>query len=103
MVLLELPRAAGGILDRIPVPGQCDPRVELDRAVERGEVVAERIGAARRPEPDGRRDAAEQMVGGDEHAVAEEAELAVGVARRGDELPAVDAARPASTRRGSRW
>ena len=72
--------------------GQCDPRIELDRPVERGEVVAERIGTARRPEPDRRRDAAEQMVGGDEHAVANETQLAIGVAGRGDELPAVDAA-----------
>ena len=30
------------------------------------------------------------MVGGDEHAVAKEAQLPIGVAGRGDELPAVD-------------
>ena len=90
MVLLQLARASGRILDRLAVAGQRDPRRELDRAVERREVVAERIGPARRPEPDRRRDPAEQMIGGDEHAVAEQAELTVGVTRCGDELPAVD-------------
>ena len=81
MVFLQLARASGGIVDRLPVTGQRDPRLELDRAVERSEVVAERIGPARGPEPDGRRDAAEQMIRGDEHAVADKAELTVRVTR----------------------
>jgi hypothetical protein len=71
------------------VTGQRDPRIELDRAVERRQVVAERIGPARRPEPDRRTDAIEEMVGGDEHTVAQEAQLAVGMAWRRNELPPV--------------
>ena len=98
-MLFELSRAPGRIGDRVAVPGQCDLGIELDRAVERAEVVAQRVGTARGPEPDGRRDAPEQMVGSDQHAVAHEAELTVGVPGRRDELPAVDVlARP---RRGS--
>src|SRR6185503_10257886 len=87
---LQLARTACWILDQVPVTGQCDPRIELDGAIERCEVVAERIGTARRPEPDRRGDAAQQMVGCNEHAVADETQLAIGVAGRGDELPSVD-------------
>ena len=90
MVFLQLSRAARRILDRIPVAGQRNPRRQLDRPVERREVVAQRIGTARRPEPDRRRDPPEQMIRGDQHAVAKEAELPVGVTGCGDELPAVD-------------
>ena len=89
-MLLQLARASRGVLDRIAVSGERDARRELDRAVERREVVAEGIGAARGPEPDGRRDPPEEMIGGDEHAVLQQAELTVGVTGRGDELPAVD-------------
>ena len=89
-MLLELARATGGILDRLAVAGQRDAGCELDRPVERGEVVAERIGAAGRPQADRRRDPPEEVIRGDEHAVAQQAQLPVGVARRGDELPAVD-------------
>ena len=54
------------------------------------EVVAERVGPARGPEPDRGRDPDEEVVGRDEHAVLEQAELAVRVAGCGDELPAVE-------------
>ena len=94
MVLLQLARATGRIVDRISVPGERDSRVELDRPVERRKEVGERIRPARRPQPDRRRDPAEQVVRGDQDAVLQQAELAVGVPRRRDELPAVERARP---------
>ena len=90
VVLLQLLRATGRILDRLAVAGQRDPGRELDRAVECGEVVAERVGAAGRPETDGRRDPAEEVISRDEDAVAHETELPVRVAGRRDQLPAVD-------------
>ena len=46
VMFLQLARASGRIIDRLPVTGQRDPRLELDRAVERSEVVPERIGPA---------------------------------------------------------
>ena len=57
-----------GIGDRIAVAGQRDLGRELDRPLERLEEVAERVGTARGPEPDGRRDPPEQVVGRHEHA-----------------------------------
>src|SRR5262245_38933767 len=89
VVLLELARTARRIVDGIAVPRERDLGIELDRAVERGQVVAERVRPARRPEADGRRDAPEEVIGGNEDPVPEQAQLAVGVARRGDELPTV--------------
>ncbi len=53
------------------------------------EIVAERVGPALRPEADGRRDAVEEMIGGDEGPVAVEHQLAVRMPWRGDGLPAV--------------
>ena len=102
MVLDHSERAADRILDRLAVARQREPRRELDRPLERVEVVAERVGPARRPEADGRRDRIEKVVGGDEHAVPEQAQLAVGVTGRRDDLPAVDEP-PASTISGSGW
>ena len=90
MVLLQLARSTCRILDRVAVPGQRDPRIELDRPVERREVVAERVGPARGPEPDRGRDPLEQVIRGDEHAVAQEAQLPVRVPGRSDQLPPVD-------------
>ena len=58
--------------------------------LERAEVVAERVGPARGPEPDRRRDRREQVVGGDQDAVLEQRQLAVRVPRGGDDLPAVE-------------
>ena len=84
---LELPRTARRVVDRVAVPGQCDLGIELDRPVERGEVVAERIRPARRPETDGRRERPKEMVGRDEDAVANEAQLPIGVAWRGNRAP----------------
>ena len=69
---------------------QRDARSELRRPLERPEEVTERVGAARRPEADGGRDPGQQVIGGDEDAVLEQAELAVGVPWRCDELPAVE-------------
>ena len=91
MVLDQLAGAADGVDDRVAVAGKRDLGRQLDRPLERLEEVAERIGPAGRPEPDGRRDPAEQVVGRDEHAPLQQAELPVGVPGRGDELPAVEA------------
>src|SRR5262245_17332311 len=55
VVLLQFPGASRRILDHLAVPGQRDVRVERDRAVERLQIVAERVGPARGPEPDGGR------------------------------------------------
>ena len=68
VVLDQLVCAPHGILDRLAVTGQSNARRELDRALERPQVVAERVGPARGPEADRRRDSAEQVVGRDEHA-----------------------------------
>ena len=69
---LQLAGAPDRILDRVAVARKRKARLELDRAVEGGEEVAQRIGTARRPEADRRRDAPEQVVGGDQNAVAQE-------------------------------
>src|SRR5262245_13329491 len=69
VVLLQLPGPSRRVLDHLAVPGQRDVRVERDRAVERLQVVAERVGPARGPEPYGGRDGIEDVVGRDEHAV----------------------------------
>ena len=82
--------APGRILDRLAVAGKRQARRELDRPLQRREVVAERVGARVRVEPDGRRDRAEEVVAGDEDAVAQEAEVAVRVAGKLEHLPAVD-------------
>jgi hypothetical protein len=74
----------------LAVPRERQRGLEVDRRPERVEVVPERIGAARRPEADGRRDTPEQVVGGDQHALPEQHQLAVGVTRGGNCLPAVD-------------
>src|SRR5262245_49795982 len=54
VMLDQGPGAADGIGDRLAVAGQREPRRELDRALERLEVVGERVGPARGPEADGR-------------------------------------------------
>ena len=63
---------------------------ELDRPLERVEIVAERIRPARRPEADGRRDPPEQVVGGDQNTILEQRQLTVGMTRGGDDVPAVE-------------
>jgi hypothetical protein len=60
MVLDQLTRSPGRILDRVAMAGECDLRRELDRALERNQVVPERVGAARRPEPHRRSDACQE-------------------------------------------
>src|SRR3954453_7585078 len=51
------------------------------------EVCAERIGATVGIQADRRRDRLQQMVAADQDAVAEEAEVPVGVARQLDHVP----------------
>jgi hypothetical protein len=89
MVGDQLAGATDRVAQRIPVARERERRAEVDRRAQRVEVVPERVGAARRPEADRGRDPVEEVVGGDEHAVPQQHQLAVGVARRGDRLPAV--------------
>src|SRR5262245_52098992 len=56
----ELSCPPDGVGQWLPVPGQREPWAEGDRLLERGEIVTERVGPARGPEPDGRGDRAEQ-------------------------------------------
>src|SRR5215468_12277970 len=88
MMFDQLAGAAGGILDRLAVSRIEDAWGELDRPLERLEVVAERIRTAVRVEADGGRDRPQQMVAGDQDAVAQEPQLAVGMPRQLDHLPA---------------
>jgi DNA repair photolyase len=88
----QLTGSAGGIRDRFAVPGIDDAGCELDRPLERREVVAERIRPALRVEPDRRRDLLQQMVTADEDAVAQEADMPVGVTRQLDDVPPTDMA-----------
>ena len=90
MVPDQLLRPLRGAIDRLAVAGQRDPRRELDDPLQRRDVVAERVRPALRIEPDRRRDRIEDVVGSDEHAVAKQPELPVGVARERHRLPAVD-------------
>jgi len=92
VVVDKLPRPFGGIVDRLAVARIDDARCELDRPLERREVVTEGIGAALRIEADSRRDPAQQMVAGDEDAVAREAEVSVRVPRKLDNAPACELA-----------
>src|SRR5204863_8275169 len=87
----QLARPLGRVRDRLAVAGERNARLELDHALERLEVVPERIWPALRVEADGGRDRIEDVIRGDQHAVAEQAELSVRVARERDRLPAVDA------------
>jgi DNA repair photolyase len=87
-VLEQLSRASGRVVDRFTVARVDDPGRDLDRALERCEVVAERIGAAVGIEADRRRDPPEQMVAADQHAVTEKAEMPVGVSGQLDDVPA---------------
>jgi hypothetical protein len=87
MVRDQLARAAGGVVNRVAVARVDDPRRELDRALEGGEVVAERVGPAFGIEADRGRDLVQQVVAGDQHAVAQETEMAVRVARKLDDRP----------------
>jgi DNA repair photolyase len=88
VVLEQLSRASGRVVDGFAVARVDDPGRELDRALERCEVVAERIGAAVGIEADRRRDPSEQMVAADQHAVTEKAEMPVGVSGQLDDVPA---------------
>src|ERR1051325_7443666 len=90
MVLADLVAPAGRILDRLAVAGKRQSRSELDRALERGEVLAERVGARVGIEAHGRRDRAEQVIAGNEDAVAQQAEMAVCVTGQLEDLPTGD-------------
>ena len=88
---MQLVGPADRVGDGVAVAAVGDRRSEVDRPLQRPEVVPERVGPARGPEPDRRRDPREQVVGGDQDAVLEQGQLPVGVARGGDDLPAVQA------------
>ncbi len=88
----QLARAPGRVVDRLAMPRVDDARRQLDRPLERGEVVAERIGPAVRVEADGRRDPAEEMVAADEDSVAQKAQVPVRVAGQLDHLPRLEQA-----------
>src|SRR5688572_22731781 len=92
MVLDQLPGPSDGVLEGLAVTWVDDGRCQLDQAMESGEVVAERIGAALRVEPHSRRDPLEQRVPADEHALAEEADVTVGMPRKLDDPPAAHVA-----------
>ncbi len=82
--------ARGRVGDRLAVPAVRDPRREPGDEPQRVEVVAERIRAALRIEPDRRRDRRQQRVARDQDVAAVEHEMAVGVAGRRVDAPAVD-------------
>jgi branched-chain amino acid transport system ATP-binding protein len=90
VVLPKLPCPTGGIADRVAVAGERDPRRQLCDAVERLQVVAERIRPGVRIEPDGRADLRQQCIARDQDSLAEECEMAVGVSRQVNDLPAGD-------------
>src|SRR6266545_1326001 len=92
VVLDQLAGAPGGILDRLPVSRVYNAWRELDRPLQRREVVAERIRTAFRVEADRRRDSAEDMVAPDQDAVAQKAQVPVGVARQLDHAPVLQVA-----------
>src|SRR6266498_1643100 len=90
MVLDDLPGPRHGVADRFAVTRQRQPRRELDRAAQGGQVVAERVRARLRIKADGRSDLAQEMVACDQDPVAEEADVPVGVAGQLEHAPAVD-------------
>ena len=79
MVLDQRLGAACGVADRLPMTSVCDPRREGDRPLERGEIVAERIRPALGVEADRWRDVEQEVVAGNQDAVAEEAQMPVRV------------------------
>ncbi len=88
MMLDDLSRPGRWIWDRIAVPRQREAGRELDDALERRDVVAERIGPRLRIEADGRRDPREHVVAGDHQAVLEQADVPVRMAGKlADEPP----------------
>jgi DNA repair photolyase len=91
--------AAHGILDRLTVARQREAWGQLDRLLQRGEVVAERVRPALGPEADRRRDRIEQVVGSDEDVVTEQAKLTVRVTGRRNDGPATHVI-PGGDRRG---
>ena len=90
MVRDQRPRTGTGVGNRLAVAGQGDTGVQGDRRLEGVEIVAQRVGAASRPQPDRRGDRIEHVVGCDEHVVADEHQLAVGVAGCRDRAPSAD-------------
>ena len=90
VVLDELARTPDRVGDGVVVAGERDGRRELDRPLQRCEVVAERVRAGVRVEADGRRDLREQVVACDEDPVAQQADVPVRVAGKLEHRPAVD-------------
>src|SRR6266498_3348493 len=70
VMFAQLAGPSGDVFDRLAVSGIDDARAQLDRALERRQVVAERVGTTLRVETAGRRDVSEQVVARDERAVA---------------------------------
>src|SRR5215203_862821 len=84
VVVNDLAGAPCGVVDRIAVRGQGEPWGELDRALEGPQIRAERVWLGLGINADGGRDVRKQMVAHDEHPVADEPEVPVGVARQRD-------------------
>src|SRR5437016_5472156 len=92
MVADDLSRARGRVVDRFAVARIDDPRRELDRSLQRAQVVTERVRAAFRVEADGRSDAREQVIAADQLTVPKKTEMSVSVTRQFDDTPAVELA-----------
>ncbi len=90
MVLDDLSRPCSRVSDRLAVSRQRQPGRERDRTLEGRQVLAQGIRSGLGIQADRRRDVRQEVIAGDEHAVAKEAEVAVGVAGELDHFPAVD-------------
>ena len=102
VVLRDLAGAAGRIVDHVLVTGKHERGAELDHPFERGEVVAEGVGARQQIQRDARRDPGQQDVAGRKDAAPLEGEMAGCVAgEMVDPPPSISS--PRSTRIGSGW
>src|SRR4051794_3771864 len=87
-MLDELFRTPHRVADRLAVAGIDDTRCQLDRALERVEVIAQWIGAALGIQADRRRDRLQEMIAADQHAVvAQETDVPVRMSWQLDDLP----------------
>src|SRR4051794_10998259 len=102
-MLDELFRTPHRVADRLAVAGIDHTRCQLDRALERVEVIAQWIGAALGIQADRRRDRLQQMIAADEHAVvAQETDVPVRMTRQLDDLPLGKRAPPVQQVRAAR-
>jgi hypothetical protein len=90
MMLHELARTGGRIGDRLVVACERDHEVELGDLLERAEVVAQGIGTSVRIDPDRRADPRQDGVARQQDAAPQEREVAVRVAGKVNDPPAVD-------------